>query len=105
LLRAEHTEPADVVDRMLWRDAQRILARHAHPDGNGACARCAGAWPCSPRRLAERAEAASRRSWNEAWTVRHDLTGLRAMPAWRAELDPRGGGEPPHPPSNGGAFR
>jgi hypothetical protein len=88
-------EPADVVDRLLWRDAQQILSRHAEPDGTGHCLWCGRAWPCAPRRCAERADAASRRPWNEAWTARHDLYSLRTMPGWRAEIGarsrPRGG--------------
>lgn len=71
-------EPADVVDRLLWRDAQLMLDRHAAADLTGGCAWCGQSWPCQPRRLAERAEAVSRRPWREAWTARHDLTGLRA---------------------------
>jgi hypothetical protein len=71
-------EPADVVDRLLWRDAQLMLDRHAEPDGGGDCVWCGWRWPCSSRRLAERADAASRRPWLEAWTVRHDLNSIRA---------------------------
>ena len=86
---ADQTElqPADVVDRLLWQDAQEMLGRHtgAEPDGN--CVWCGWRWPCAPRRLAERAEAASRRPWRVAWTLRHDLNSIRAMPGLRAGLD------------------
>jgi hypothetical protein len=80
-------EPADVVDRLLWRDARVMLARHAEPNGGGDCVWCGWRWPCSSRRLAERADAASRRPWREAWTVRHDLNSIRAMPGMRAGAD------------------
>jgi hypothetical protein len=93
LVSVDHTEPAEVVDRLLWRDAQQILERHNEPDHEGLCAWCGRNWPCAPRRLAERAEAAACRPWNEAWTARHDLYSLRALPGWRVELGarPRGG--------------
>ena len=88
-------EPAEVVDRLLWRDAQQILSRHAEPDDTGQCTWCGKTWPCAPRRCAERAAAASFRPWNEAWTARHDLYSLRTMPSWRLEFGnrakPRGG--------------
>ena len=89
----DQTEPAEVVDRLLRRDAQRILDRHAEPDREGLCVWCAREWPCAPRRLAERTEAAAYRPWNEAWTARHDLYSLRTLPSWRADLGdhPRGG--------------
>ena len=80
-------EPADVVDRLLWQDARQMLGRHAEPDAAGSCVWCGHRWPCSPRRLAERAEEASRRPWREAWTVRHDLNSIRAMPSMRAGPD------------------
>jgi hypothetical protein len=43
--------------------------------------------------VAERADHAARRPWNEAWTARHDLYNLRTMPGWRIDL---GGPMPPH---------
>jgi hypothetical protein len=92
LVSVDHTEPADVVDRLLWRDAQQILERHAGPDRSGHCDWCGKEWPCAPRRLAGRAEAASRRPWNEAWTARHDLYSLRTLPSWRGELGGRSKG-------------
>ncbi|MEV6489440.1 hypothetical protein AB0M20_12540 [Actinoplanes sp. NPDC051633] len=73
-------EPADVVDRLLWQDAQQMLDRHTAPDPAGTCVWCGWHWPCAPRRLAERAAVASRRPWREAWTLRHDLNSIRAMP-------------------------
>jgi hypothetical protein len=74
-------EPVDVVDRLLWRDAQQILARHSE-DGVGHCLWCGRDWPCLPRRCAERADAASRQPWTEAWTARHDLHIMRTTPDW-----------------------
>jgi hypothetical protein len=86
----DQAEPADIVDRLLWRDAQRLLGRHTEPDADGLCVWCGWRWPCSVRRLAERAEAASRRPWREAWTLRHDLNSMRAMPGLRAGFDGNG---------------
>jgi hypothetical protein len=74
------TEPAGIVDRLLWRDAQQMLGRHTDPDADGNCVWCGWRWPCAPRRLAERADAASRRPWRVAWTLRHDMNSIRAMP-------------------------
>ena len=85
------TEPAGVVDRLLWRDAQQMLVRHAEPGPTGMCVWCGWRWPCAPRRLAERAEVASRRPWREAWTLRHDVNSLRAMPGLRAGLEDNAG--------------
>jgi hypothetical protein len=89
LVIVDQSEPTDVVDRLLWRDAQQILGRHSEPDGQGQCLWCGRQWPCAPRRLAENAAVASRRPWNEAWTARHDLYSLRSMPGWQAELGGR----------------
>jgi hypothetical protein len=86
LVSVDHAEPADVVDRLLWRDAQYILKRHAGPNDDGMCAWCDGPWPCAARRLAERAQEAAFKPWNEAWTTRHDMHGLRSLPGWRADL-------------------
>ena len=77
---ADQPLPTDIVDRLLWQDAQQMLGRHAEPDGEGNCVWCGWRWPCAPRRLAERAETASRRPWREAWTLRHDLNSLRDIP-------------------------
>jgi hypothetical protein len=86
-----HSEPADVEDRLLWRDAQDLLGRHAEPDLDGLCVWCGSQWPCPPRRLAERAEAASRRPWRESWTARHDMNSFRSLPSRRADVGERGG--------------
>lgn len=61
----DHAEPADVVDRLLWRDAQYILKRHAGPNDDGMCAWCSRRWPCGPRRLAERAQEAALKPSND----------------------------------------
>ncbi len=89
MVTVDHTEPADIVDRLLWQDAQMMLGRHTKPDHDGRCVQCGWQWPCAPRRLAERADAASRRPWREAWTIRHDLHSLRALPGLRADLTKR----------------
>jgi len=81
-------EQVGITDRLLWREAQRLLGRHADADCAGRCVWCGWGWPCPPRRLAERADAASRRPWREAWTARHDLNSLNTLPSWRGD---RGG--------------
>jgi hypothetical protein len=91
----ERTEPVDVVDRLLWRDAQLILDRHAEPDYDDRCVWCGSQWPCPPRRLAARADRASRRPWRESWTARHDLNDLRALPSWRGDLGDSGAAPDP----------
>ncbi|HET6529516.1 MAG TPA: hypothetical protein VFH03_02685 [Actinoplanes sp.] len=83
-------QPGDVVDRLLWQDAQRMLRRHTGPGPDGECVWCGWRWPCASRRVAERAEVASRRPWRVAWTLRHDLNSIRAMPALRTGLDGNG---------------
>ena len=85
--RLDATEPTDVVDRLLWQDAQRMLRRHTGSGPDGTCVWCGWRWPCAPRRLAERAAVASRRPWRVAWTLRHDLNSIRAMPGMRAGFD------------------
>jgi hypothetical protein len=67
--------PMDVVDRLLWRNAQRILDRHA-ARLDGSCQWCGRGSPCSPRRLAERADAVSRQPIAEGWAVRNEITRL-----------------------------
>lgn len=84
-LATNQAEPAEVVDRLLWRDAQQMLDRHTGQDHDGRCVWCGWQWPCPPRRLAERAATASCRPWRESWTARHDLNGLRALPSWRTD--------------------
>ena len=84
---ADESVPTDIVDRLLWHDAQQMLARHAGAGADGNCVWCGWRWPCAPRRLAERADAASRRQWRDAWTLRHDLNSIRAMPGFRAGLE------------------
>ncbi|GIF43359.1 hypothetical protein [Actinoplanes xinjiangensis] len=82
----DEAAPGDIVDRLLWRDAQHMLERHVVAR-DGDCVRCGWRWPCSARRLAERADAVARGSWREAWTLRHDLNSMRALPGRRAGLD------------------
>ena len=77
-------EPAGIVDRLLWQDAQHLLERHVQTPDEQMCVCCGWRWPCAPRRLAERAEVAASRPWREAWTLRHDLNSIRAMPGLRA---------------------
>ena len=109
MVNVDQTEPAGIVDRLLWRDAQRLLGRHTEPDHDGLCVWCGWRWPCSVRRLAEHADAASRRPWREAWTLRHDLNSMRAMPGLRSGLDGNLGRRPRRVPrrrtsANRGAF-
>ena len=89
---ADQSVPADIVDRLLWQDAQQMLRRHAEPGHDGNCVWCGWRWPCAPRRLAERADTASRRPWREAWTLRHDLNSIRTIPSLRVGLDGPGAG-------------
>jgi hypothetical protein len=81
--RHDGAEPADVVDRLLWRDAQEMLRLHTEADADGSCVGCGRRWPCAPRRIGERAATAARRPWRVAWTLRHDLNSIRAMPGTR----------------------
>jgi hypothetical protein len=87
MVNVDQTEPADVVDRLLWQDAQTMLGRHVETDQGGDCAWCGWRWPCAPRRVAKQAATASRRPWREAWTLRHDLNSIRAMPSMRTGLE------------------
>lgn len=100
---ADRTAPADIVDRLLWQDAQQMLQQHAGPGADDNCAGCGWRWPCAPRRVAERADAASRRPWREAWTLRHDLNSIRARPGAedRSRRTRRGTNERP-PAATGG---
>lgn len=50
--------PDDVVDALLWRDAQYVLNRH-QPDGS-CCGYCGEPTPCTATRLATRATKAAR---------------------------------------------
>ncbi|SDT70473.1 hypothetical protein [Actinoplanes derwentensis] len=82
----DDSAPAGIVDRLLWRDAQQMLGRHtAGPDGR--CDWCGWRWPCSARKLAERAEAVARRPWRDVWTMRHDLNSMRELPGRRSGVE------------------
>ena len=48
-------EPGEVVDRMLWRDAQLMLGRHRSSDASADCVWCRQPFPCEAYQLAERA--------------------------------------------------
>ena len=76
---AEAPCPVEVVDRLLWRNAQRIMARHQARGVDGPCRWCGGRSPCGPRQLAERADVASRLPMHEALSVRNDITRLLPM--------------------------
>jgi hypothetical protein len=98
MARYESPEPVEIIDRLLWRDAQQMLDRHAQAGPDGRCGWCGWQWPCPPRRLAERAEVAASRVGaaggpgdprRESWTARHDLNGASTLPSRRA--DPAGG--------------
>ena len=39
--------PTDIVDRLLWQDAQQMLRRHAEPGHDGNCVWCGWRWPCA----------------------------------------------------------
>jgi len=74
-----------VRDHVLWRAGQRLAASHrACGENRDRCGdpRCAGAYPCLGRRIADQAIDASQREWPHRWTAEHDLrsyeTALRA---------------------------
>jgi hypothetical protein len=75
--------PSDVVDRLLWRNAQRIMSRHAIRL-DGTCRWCAQAAPCEARRLAVRALEVARLPWQESWQARNEITSL--LPVVTAQL-------------------
>ena len=52
-------EPGEIVDRLLWKDAQLMLSRHIIARDEAVCGWCRRAWPCPPRLLAEQAEVAA----------------------------------------------
>ncbi|HEX6683182.1 MAG TPA: hypothetical protein VF062_10320 [Candidatus Limnocylindrales bacterium] len=79
------TRTSEIIDPLLWRDAQHIIDRHNRPDEHDRCVWCGSQWPCPPRRLADCAAAASSRPWRESWTARNDLNDLRALPRWRMD--------------------
>jgi hypothetical protein len=83
VISADRQDPIDVVDRQLWRDAQVMLGQHVPVEAN-RCDWCDRRWPCASRRVAERAEIAAFKPWNEVWAVRHDIRGLASTPNWRA---------------------
>lgn len=83
MVSVDHNDPVDVVDRQLWRDAQDMLLRHVLGDTGESCDYCGRTWPCTSRRVGERAEVAAFRQWNEVWTVRNDLLSLRAASSWQ----------------------
>lgn len=82
----ENDTPADVVDRLLWRTAQRILNRHA-ARLDGTCVWCGRPAPCDANRLAVRAAEVSRLPWHEAWRLRNEITGM--LPIVVSELRAR----------------
>jgi len=75
--------PTDVVDRLLWRNAQRILHRHV-VKLDGTCHWCGRQAPCGPRAVAVRADEVSRMPWHDAWDARNEIT--RMLPLVTAEL-------------------
>jgi hypothetical protein len=89
---AEHDCPPDIVDRLLWRNAQRVLDRHA-VRLDGTCHWCGRPSPCAARTLGERAVAVSRQPWHEAWAARNEIT--RLLPVLAMDFEPgRGPGRP-----------
>ncbi len=59
---------AQIIDPLLRRETQGILARHNRPEKIYTCPRCAQAWPCEPR---------------------HNLNNPRVLPRPRKEPSPR----------------
>lgn len=81
MARYESPEPVEIMDRLLWRDAQQMLDRHAQPGVDGRCEWCGWHWPCPPRRLAERAEIAARSPGSLALMSALEEAPTRAAPA------------------------
>jgi len=94
--RVEPDCPVDVVDRLLWRNAQRILQRHV-VRLDGTCHWCGWQSPCSPRVLAERADAVARMPGHQAWASRNDIT--RLLPVLNSDVAESG-----RSGRNGGSF-
>ncbi|MGH3661109.1 MAG: hypothetical protein ACRDTQ_04535, partial [Micromonosporaceae bacterium] len=71
--------PAYVADRLLWREAQRILERHQAERRGAPCQACGAAYPCEPQSLAQRAlEAACEQ---EGVLGLHVSSGEQLLPA------------------------
>jgi hypothetical protein len=83
MVTVDQSVPPGTVDRLLWQEAQSLLGSHVRSGPDGTCVCCGWRWPCAPRRLAEHAEVAAARQWRDAWTLRHDLNSIRAMPGLR----------------------
>jgi hypothetical protein len=75
--------PDEVVDRLLWRNAQRILHRHAIRL-DGTCHWCGEPAPCPARELALRADEIARMPARDAIAVRNEITGM--LPVLAAEV-------------------
>ena len=67
--------PEEVVDTLLWRNAQRILRRHVIRL-DGTCHWCGRRSQCAAQAVALRADAVSRLPLHEAWEARDELTRL-----------------------------
>ncbi len=68
-----------VQDRLLWLDAQRIAAAHQpRADDPDTCSGCSGSCPCTSRRAADQAVAASHRGRLFTWTAWHELRSCLA---------------------------
>lgn len=78
------------MDRLLWRNAQRILTRHLVRI-DGICHWCGRHAPCRPRELAERADAVSRLPWHTGWAARNEITRLLPLVSLDAAMDRRDG--------------
>lgn len=95
--------PPEVVDRLLWRNAQRILHRHV-PRLDGTCHWCGRVSPCPPSLFAVRADEVSRMPRRDAWELRNEIT--RMLPVILAEPrsvapDPTDADEAPTAPRQG----
>src|SRR5437773_277602 len=63
--------PPDVVDRLLWRSACLVLARH-QAGADGRCVQCGQSHPCAPYQIAQHADVASRKGWDVVPSARGD---------------------------------
>ena len=83
--------PEEVVDTLLWRNAQRILRRHVIRL-DGTCHWCGRRSPCAAQAVALRADAVSRLPLHEAWAARDELTRLLPVLTMADPPEPRARG-------------
>lgn len=83
--------PDWVVDRVLWRYAQQVLATHQADPRTGRCRFCEKQAPCAAARHAGRAAEASRAAGPAVYTARAGRAYRREDAGRRPSLSPRPG--------------